>query len=256
MRLGARWAGLVLIALGVVGIVALSLLPPGERGPLGGWILSSTLSYERVLPLLGLGVVLALVSPGQRLAAFALFSLGIALGFFFAHPFVSAVEVIPGAITHHFLTGPISSTAAGLSLAVPGQTRRWVLPVAAMVAGAMLGVAIRLTDPSFHDPTFVRAGIAVAFGILAAVCLTAWAFRQSWFETAGRIFGSWLIAIGLLYGGASLIPPRSLVPPRQLESPAISPNELTGPGANRNFPEIDQSNRQPLPGGFDPRAQP
>lgn len=256
MRLEARWAGPALVALGLAGIAALSLEPLDHQSTLRWWIMSNALAYERVLPLFGLGAVLALVSLGQRIAAFALFSLGIALGFFFAGSFLSAVALIPGAITHHFLTGPISSTAVGLSLAVPGRTRRWVLPAAAVIAGAMFAVVIHLTDPSFHDHTIARVGIAVAFWILAAVCLTARAFRQSWFETAGRIFGSWLITIGLLYGGASLIPPRSLVPPRQLESPALSPNELTGHGANRNVPELDQSDRRPLPGGFDPHRQP
>lgn len=257
MRLDARWAGPALVMLGLAGIAVLSLEPPGHRSTLGWWIFSSALAYEHILPLIGLGAALALVSLRYRIAAFALFSLGIALGLMFAASFVSAVALIPGAVTHHFLTGPISSTAVGLSLAVPRWVRGWALPVvSAMIAGAMCAVAIRVTDPNVQDPVIARVGIAVALWILTAVCLTASAFLQSWFETAGRILGSWLIAIGLLYGGASIIPPRRLSPPPQLPSSPLSRDELIGPGRNKAFPELDQSSRRRLPDGFDPSRHP
>ena len=212
------WAGPTLLMLGVIGIVAILLQPPDDRGTLGWWILSNTFAYQRVLPLAGLGTALALVSLSQRITALSLFALGIALGFFFSDPFLSTIALLPGAAKHHFLTGPIMSVAVGLSLVAPGRIRSWVLPVAAIIVGAVFAAAIRLTDPSFRDPTIMLAGLGVGAWILITVCLTMRALWQTWFETAGRILGSWLIAIGLLYGGASLIPPRDLAPPDQLQT--------------------------------------
>jgi hypothetical protein len=255
---GAVWAGPVLVALGLAGILALSFQSPDDRSMLGWWMLSNARAYERVLPLVGLGTALALVGNRACVAAFATFGAGLVLGFIFADSFIAAVALIPGGIAGGFLTGPIMSIPAGLSLVLPDRTRSWVLPAAAMIVGAMVAVAIRLFDPSVHDPWFPAAGIAFAFWILAAICLTVRSFRQRWFETAGRIFGSWLIAIGLLYGGASLIPPhRPAAAPRQLRSPAQRlDDDLRSLGPERPLPDLDRSKRQPLPGGFDPSQRP
>jgi hypothetical protein len=54
--------------------------------------------------------------------------------------------------------------------------------------------------------------VLVAFWIVAAVSLTLRAFRRDWFAIFGRILGSWLLAIGILYGGVSLLPPRAAPP--------------------------------------------
>jgi hypothetical protein len=225
---------------------------------LGWWILSNARAYERVLPLVGLGTALALVGNRGCIAAFATFGAGLVLGFIFADSFIAAVALIPGGITGGFLTGPIMSIPAGLSLVLPDRIRSWVLPAAAMIAGAMVAVAIRLFDPSVHDAWFPAAGVAFAFWILTAICLTMRSFRQAWFETVGRILGSWLIAIGLLYGGASLIPPRGFASaPRQLQSPAPRlDDDLRSLSPERPVPDLDRSKRQRLPGGFDPSQRP
>jgi hypothetical protein len=101
------------------------------------------------------------------------------------------------------------------------------------------------------------AGIAFAFWIVAAVCLTVRAFRQPWFDIPGRILGSWLIAIGLLYGGASLVPRRTpAAPPRPLQAPPGSLDSLIGPGASTTIPDLRPSPRDHQPEGFDPSRQP
>jgi hypothetical protein len=76
---------------------------------LAWWILSSALAPERVLPLVGLGVALALAGRRYSLAALTLFGGGVAVGFFSKDGLLSALQVIPLATSHHFLTGPISS---------------------------------------------------------------------------------------------------------------------------------------------------
>jgi hypothetical protein len=255
MRL-APWTGPALLLLGLGGILAISLQSSDDRSPLGWWILSNARAYERTLPLVGFGAALGLVHMPLRITALVFFGLGIALGFLFEAPLLSTVALIPGAIAHHFLTGPILSITIGLSLATPGRLRRWVLPVVALVAGVTVGVVIRLTDPSVLNPMFKATGIAFVFWILTGVCLTVRDFRQIWFETAARILGSWLIAIGLLYGGASIKPPRHLALPPRPPTPSLGDDDLTPPGFDKIFPDPRQSHRRQLPEGLDPSRQP
>jgi len=93
------------------------------------------------------------------------------------------------------------------------------LRVAALIFGAMLVLTTRLTDPSLHEFAFTLAALLVAAWIVVAVSLTLRAFWRGWFPVFGRILGSWLIAIGLLSGGASLVPPRTSTPPPPLPFP-------------------------------------
>ena len=209
---------------------------------------------NRVLPLVGLGIVLALVGSLECIAAFVLFTAGMALGFLYAYPFLATLSLIPGAEDHQFFAGPILSLAVGLSLAIPGAIRLWVLPVIAVVAGAMVGVAVRWGDPGLHSPISEQTGIVFSLWIVAGACLTVRGFREKWFDTAGRILGSWLIAIGLLYGAASVVPKRIPAPPPQPLAPPPS-NELKGPDPNIFMPDLDPKKRSPLPGGFDPSRQ-
>ena len=121
--------------------------------------------------------------------------------------------------------------------------RRGLLPFAAAMAGVMLVFAIRVTDPSLHDWRFPFAGIAIALWIVAAVALTVRAFRRDWFTIPGRILGSWLIAVGLLYGGASLIPKRNVLPPPPPVAPQAAP-----PGFERDIPGVIAPEQGPTPG--------
>jgi hypothetical protein len=73
--------GPALAALGLLGAAAIALAPAAGRSTLTWWILSSALAPERVLPLVGLGVALALVHRRYSLGALALFGGGVAVGF-------------------------------------------------------------------------------------------------------------------------------------------------------------------------------
>ena len=103
----------------------------------------------------------------------------------------------------------------------------------------MLGLVIRLMDPSLHEPAYTWTPVLIAFWIIVAVSLTIRAFWRGWFPIFARIFGSWLLAIGLLYGGAMLVTKRQ--PPPAAPLPARSPN------FNRSFPDFDRSQDQPGP---------
>jgi hypothetical protein len=240
-----KWSGPALTVLGLLGAAAIALPPAAGRSTLTWWILSSALAPERVLPLVGLGVALALVDRRYSLGALALFGGGVAVGFFGKDWLLSALEAIPRATSHHFLTGPISSVTVGLALVLPAaRLRSWFLLIAAVVAGSMLAVAIEVTDPSLHDVAIPLAGVVIGFWIIAAISLTARAFRRTWFPVPARILGSWLIAIGLLYGGASLIPKQKSAFPPPAEP---TPNIIPFPGPNRMPPEFQRQDR-PGPG--------
>jgi hypothetical protein len=119
-----------------------------------------------------------------------------------------------------------------------------------LIFGAMQAVMIKLTDPSLHEPVFTWTPVLIAVWIIAATSLTLGAFWRDWLSVFGRILGSWLLAIGLLYGGASLVPkPR---PP--------SPTSLPGssgplPGSSRTIPGLPEPD-EGRPGGIDRFKQP
>ena len=236
-----KWSGPALTALGLLAAAAMALAPAAGRSTLTWWILSSALAPEQVLPLVGLGVALALVGRRCSLGALALFGGGVAVGFFSKDWLLTALEAIPRATSHHFLTGPISSVAVGVALVLPAaRLRSWFLLVAAAVAGAMLAIAIEVTDPSLDDIAIPLAGVVVGIWIVAAVCLTVTAFRRTWFPIPARILGSWLVAIGLLYGGASLIPKQKSAFPLPAEP---TQNVIPVPGPDRLPFEFEPQDR-------------
>jgi hypothetical protein len=215
-RAAARWSGPALAGLGILAIAAAALV--GNANPLARWMLTETLAPARVLPLVGLGAVFALIGLRALAAALALFALGIVAGIAGQDRLLAMLDLVPRAATHLFFTGPISYLAAGAALVAGARWRDWLTPVAALIVGAMLALTIKLTDPSLHEPAYTWTPVLIAFWIVAAVTLTLRAFRRGWFSIFGRILGSWLLAIGLLYGGASLVPPKRQPPP-----PAVQP---------------------------------
>ena len=167
----------------------------------------------------------------------------IAIGFFSRAWLLSALEAIPGATSQHFLTGPISSVTVGITLVLPGtRLRSWFLLIAAVVAGSMLAVAIEVTDPGLHDVAIPLAGVVVGFWIIAAISLTARAFRRAWFPIPARILGSWLIAIGLLYGGVSLLPKQKSAFPLPAEP---MPNIIPIPRTSHPPPDLQPPQDRP-----------
>jgi len=240
-----------MLALGLLAVAAIALL--ARESPFARWILSDVVSPERLLAQIGLGAACGLVSARISGAALLLFGLGIIAGSVGQDWLLWVLYNVPEGPTHLFLTGPIAYLAIGLAL-VPGERLLpWLLPTAAVVAGAMLSLAIMLTDPSLHDPAFTWTPVLAAFWIVAAVSLTLQALRRGWFPILGRILGSWLVAIGLLYGGASLLPILRPPPP-----PTDTSQESTrGAEMDRTIPALPVP-QQPgfVPGNIEQPQQP
>jgi hypothetical protein len=242
-----------LAALFALGVIA--LLAAARASPLARWILTDVLAPERVLPLIGLGAAFGLIGLRSLATALPLFALGIAAGLLAEDALLRLLDHVPRAATHLFFAGPIAFLAIGAALAAGARLWSWLAPIAALIVGAMLALVIKLTDPSLHDPAYTWTPVLIALWMVAAVALTLRAFRRDWFAIFGRILGSWLTAIGLLYGGAALLPKRASPPPAVATSP--SPESAPLPGFDRAIPGLSGTGPpQPLPGGVDRLQQP
>jgi hypothetical protein len=110
--------------------------------------------------------------------------------------------------------------------------------------------SVKLTGPSLHDPAFTWTPVLIAFWIVAAVSLPLRTFWNGWFPIFGRVFGSWLIAIGCLYGGASLMPKREPLPqiaptPPEFVRPLSSGDQFDDRNEPDGLPERQKSLQQP-----------
>jgi hypothetical protein len=217
-----RWSGPVLAAFGLLLVVLITLTR--QQSFFGQWFLSQALAPEQILPIAGLGFASGLVSLRIFVTTLVLFVLGILCGFAAYDRVVLLLYVVWNAPSDLSVTGPISYLAAGLPLLCRERLRAWLLPAAAFVEGTMLAIAIFWNDPSEGDPLFTWSPLVAAFWTIIAVSLTVRAFRRNWLVIFGRILGSWTVAIGVLYGGASI----ALVLRPILSSSAVSQEPVRG----------------------------
>jgi hypothetical protein len=246
MRLLRTWSGPFLAVFGLAALATTVLF--ASQNPLARWILTEALTPARVLPLVGLGAAFALFDVHSLIKALLLFAVGIGGGLYGEDWLRSMVENISGAATHLFLMGPLGYLAAGVMLLFGAHGRAFIAPVCAAIFGIVLGFTIKLTDPSMHAPAYIWTPLLIAFWIAGTVMLTLRAFGSGRLTIFGPIFGSWLIAIGLLYGGASLIPkrePQTPLPPATTGDKRSIPG-LSAPSRPGTFPHANDE-RFPQP---------
>ncbi|MGX1306032.1 hypothetical protein AB7M35_000752 [Amorphus suaedae] len=255
-----RLAGPVLILAGAMALaVGVAMAPPGDT-LMTRWLLTRLLAPERLLPLVGLAIAIAMAGPRTFGLGLAAFALGAVAGFEARGPILAVLAGLPQAVAQDFMTGPILCLLAGLALVAGGRLRPVVTPVAALLGGVAAAIAVKVTDPSFHDPSFPMVGTAVVGWLVLSVSLTVLAFRRTWFAIGAPILGSWLLAIGLLYGGASFAqkPPWVAAP---VQTPPAQPPSAAARDAPL-FPETGDRTRDILnwgldaPGGPQPAGRP
>ncbi|KFE33937.1 hypothetical protein [Thioclava atlantica] len=256
-RLG--WLRHLWVLAGLSVLIALALLGPEQRGEAGAWLIRDAVSAARLFPLVGLGIALALAPRRAAGTAAALWVAGMAAGLVFRVEIMAALQQIPGAITHHFLTLPISAIAIGATLALGRWPRPVLIQPAALIVGAMYALATKLSDPSYGGaPWIFAAGAALAIWLIGAVYLVLRSWNARWFEIAGRIVGSWLVAIGLLYGGVALmggkLKPKTQTPANAASENAPAPQAAV-PGADE-FPSFGAPPSSAPPGARTPDFQP
>jgi hypothetical protein len=230
------WIAGVVFALGAGALLLAGLRPWAQRSVFEFGLLHTVGRYDLALPLVGLGFVLAEVSGRIALVGGATLVAGLSLGGALEGAVVSATAADGDLFRYVFLATPACLIAVGLTLVLPGRVRVVLAPVAAFVAGAVLGLEIRLNDPSLG--TWVFSGGAAFSGLWAvAAPLLLWrALAWRWLPTAGRICGSWMIAIGALLAALYLLPSQKIASPEAFEPSASTPPKVPDPAAPPGSP--------------------
>lgn len=240
-----RWAGPLLAAAGIAILALLAVLHPPARSPLTQWLLLAMLAPAGVLPLIGLGAALAEARSRPALAgAVALIAATVA-GLAFDSALLATLSTIPSAGADQlFYARPVAYVVVGVTLVAGPAMRNVLIAPAAALVGIALALQVDLSVPLFHSTATIAAGTVVGLWIVAWVAITVRAFRQAWFTIALRIAGSWLVAIGLLYGGASVITARSGAKP---PVPPPAPDTLTIPDFDTLLPDLGGDKKPPAP---------
>jgi hypothetical protein len=238
-----RWAGPAIAIVGAALVLAAYLRGADRTSVESALLLPILQKYEIGLALVGLGLALVQHRPWQRLQGFALFAIGIIAGAVLEQRVIAAV--LWHSYTFFFLFGPSCCLLVGLALLLPQRIRAFFLPAVALIAGIAVGVTIGLDNvaPPGVYGFEIAAGLA-AMWVAAAVVLHAPWLDAPWVPVAGKVGGSWLIAIGLLLGAAGLLKPRAAV-----EAPSIAPPSQTFLPDTSKFPDPEEPGGSPPGGG-------
>jgi hypothetical protein len=196
--LRSGWVALLVLVAGLAVFAAVALHPVADWTPLEYGLTYTVLRYDQALPLAGLGFAIAQMRGLPRLLGFALLALGVGLGAVLASVIVAAISAGANVIRYLFILAPACAVTTGAALVAPRPLRAWLVPVAALLSGVILGLVINISDPTVEEHAFA-VGAVLSGGWLVAVAFLLWRqFEQPWFAIAGRIVGSWLIAIGVM----------------------------------------------------------
>jgi hypothetical protein len=187
-------------------LLAVAALPILDRSPFEAGVLDTLLRFDLSLAFAGLGLALAASPRRHRLAAnLVLVVCGIGAGAIIGVRLAAAIEDDSGAALYGLLAGPLLCVVTGVALAAPAAIRVWAHPPAALAAGVALGLPIVADSMSRAQVEFTAGALSSGIGLILAPLLLLWPFVRSGATIAGRIFGAWLIAIGLMLLTVELI---------------------------------------------------
>jgi hypothetical protein len=199
-----RW---IAAAVGIAGLIALLFAyhqPPGERSRLALGAFYTLSRTDQVLPLAGLGLAVAQLQAGSVAISLACFVAGIPFGALIADwiaDFASAIVVL----AYVLAIGPVATVATGIVLVSPDVARKSLAPVAALLAGAALGLVVDMGETSLSAWAHPAGAILCGLWLAVTAGLIWRTLRQKWFAIAERIFGSWLVAIGMMLGASLFV---------------------------------------------------
>ncbi|MDQ0458109.1 hypothetical protein [Rhizobium paknamense] len=196
--------------------------------PSAFWLLEPVLTAERLLPLIGAGMIIGQLEALRRIPAFLALALGTAAGFAFKEALITLLKALPGAPTHFFLVGPLACLLAGLILVLPPRLRFWPGLPLLLGLGALLALAADFSNPGLHDIRYPPLSVLAGLWLILIVALAASLFKQGWTGIASRIAGSWLLAIGALYGGAYMASRQTELTPPPFSQPVVSSEAFPG----------------------------
>lgn len=200
-----KWLGPTCAAIAGAVLLAALLRPLAERSLIEAGVAYMAATYDMVLPLVGLGVASAQMTRWQTLLVIIMFAAGVLLGILSEERLLSAMAVEPGSAGRFVFIGPSCCVIAGLALVAPGSVRFWTASDAAACVGVALGFLIAFNDPSVGDVQFACGAVAAGLWLIAAPSTVLRRLDGSWLKIGGRVFASWLVAIGLMVGGSKFV---------------------------------------------------
>jgi hypothetical protein len=200
-----KWIGPAFVVAGSLTLAAVLLRLHSDRGSLDVGLLYAVSRYDQTLPLLGLGLALAQTTTGLCLLNLLIFAAAIPAGGLFAAWLAAATTNPLLPLGYVLALGPSGSVVTGLVLVAPAALRRWMLPFAALLCGAGLGLVVDIAGATPQELRFAAGAILAGCWILSVPILLWRGFARNWFPIAARIFGSWLIAVGAMLGALVLI---------------------------------------------------
>jgi hypothetical protein len=220
-----RWLpAAAVLATGAL-LAAALLLPAPVRGRIGGGAAFVFATYAQAFSIAALGVALAQAPRRAAAAGVALFAAGFLAGLMIKEPVLAALVRRQGAFERTHLLAPAACILSGLALAAPGRLRMWIAPGAALLAGGAIGFAAALNDPTFGGWRFMTGAAAASLWLLAAPLAAVPRVPERAMRVAGGILASWLLAIGLMLGAATLA--------KRASQPPMAP------------PPLDEDSRRP-----------
>lgn len=193
-------------------LAAVLLLPAGVRGPAGNGAAFAVSAYADALAVAGLGVALSRVPLRPAILGVLLFATGLFAGWAVKDRVLAMLVERPGAFEYTGFIGPFSCLLSGAALLAPTLRRRVLAPAAALPVGIAIGFVAALNDPSLGESQFFAGAAAAAFWLLLAPLALLPAVDAAYVATGGRILASWLIAIGLMLGGAKIAGRQAALP--------------------------------------------
>lgn len=238
------WTGAVALLSGALLIAGLAAVPVLQLPTAAWWLVHSASKPSLLLPLAGFGLATGVVGRGIGIAAAFGFTIGLGLGFADGDPWDRIFAPVPHAFENQYYSAPVAAIAVGLTLISPRFLRGLLLPVAAICVGAMMALCIVLTDPEIGDRSVPVTGIAFAVWLIVSLHACARQFHLPRIDVGVRIVGSWMIAIGALYGGANLFKQPTRL---DLQPPSVTPQ--SGIGLEEPPVDGDGQQRSFLPAG-------
>jgi hypothetical protein len=222
----ATWLAPTGLLIAGAALGAVLLRPAGERGLVEEGAAYAIVTYDLVLPLVGLGVALATMTRRQAVLVAVILLGCVPVGIHGEHRLLWAAGLPPNLARHFTYLGPLCCAVAGLTLAAAGRLRRWLMPAATALCGAALGFLAALHDPTAGDPRFACGAAAVGLWLMMAPPAFLQLFDRSWLWIGDRILASWLVAFGLLLSGSKFIAQqradRAFVSPQLFVQPPAS----------------------------------
>jgi hypothetical protein len=204
----AKWIAPAALVIGLAALAFAASRSIADRSPFEFGLLYVVWRYEQALSLAGLGLAFAQMRRRLLMLNAAIFAGGVPLGGFVANWIAAALAGGADIYGSLLLVGPGCLVITGLALVSPAVIRAWLLPPATLASAVVLGMVMNFSDPTIEEQSFAAGAILGGAWLVATPYLLWRRFERPWFSIPARIFGSWLIAIGVMIGALYLIPPR------------------------------------------------